>query len=110
MILAIVTEVFPALLELPDERQNFIMETIYWAFQNSQREVAELGLDITREILARVKKLALSGSGLVKQTAQNFYQKYFVGILEHVFAVLTDKSQVQMLGKGLHVPLDSNLL
>lgn len=37
------TEVFSSLLRLPEERLEFILEAIYWAFQNSQREVAELG-------------------------------------------------------------------
>lgn len=74
------------------------METIYWAFQNSQREVAELGLEITKEILIRTKRMALSDNDVQQQTAQAFYQNHFVGILEHVFAVLTDKNQVQLLG------------
>lgn len=49
-------------------------------------------MEILRELLIKVAETEN------KESAQAFYQKYFMQILEHVLSVVTDHNQVPFIG------------
>mmetsp|Transcript_24882 Transcript_24882/g.80999 ORF Transcript_24882/g.80999 Transcript_24882/m.80999 type:complete len:1099 (+) Transcript_24882:98-3394(+) len=71
---------FPALLQGAD---NFtlIIESIKWAFKHTERTVAETGLHTLLELLQNVQASTVMNA---------FYVQYYLGLLQDVFAVLTD--------------------
>lgn len=71
---------FPALLT---ESNNFtlIIESIKWAFKHTERNVAETGLHTLLELLQNVQASPVMNA---------FYVQYYLGLLQDVFAVLTD--------------------
>jgi len=83
---------FEVLVTLTDEMFQMIIQSIVWAFKHSMRNVAEIGIEILREMLNKLSMLP------DKNQQQIFYQKYFITILEHVLGVLTDSNQVQFIG------------
>ncbi|KAH7666442.1 Importin-beta N-terminal domain containing protein, partial [Aphelenchoides avenae] len=85
---------FNHMISLPDETFGLFIQAVVWAFKHSMRNVAELGFEILREILKKVDALSTTDGA----TAQTFYQKYFMTILEHVLSVVTDHNQVPFVG------------
>ena len=71
---------FPALLT---DQGNFtlIIESIKWAFKHTERNVADTGLNTLLELLQNIQQSAFSNA---------FHQQYYLGLLQDVFAVLTD--------------------
>ena len=50
------------------------------------RDVAEIGLEILLKLLQNVREN--------QEAAQSFYQIYYIEIMQHVFAVVTDTSHI----------------
>uniref|UniRef100_A0A1I7X0G7 CRM1_C domain-containing protein n=1 Tax=Heterorhabditis bacteriophora TaxID=37862 RepID=A0A1I7X0G7_HETBA len=88
---ALTQECFPVFLGLPTEQLSYIIDAVVWAFQHSMRNVAEIGLDILKEILAKVAVLP-------EEQSQSFYKAFYMQILQHVLAVVADSSQVHVAG------------
>ena len=55
------------------------------------RNVAEMGLDILKDMLAKVAQQP-------EDTRQPFYKNFYMTILQHVLAVVADSNQVQVAG------------
>lgn len=91
LVLSLVTECFPVFMEMPPEDLGTVIDAVVWAFQHTMRNVAEIGLDILKELLARV-------STEKDEVAQPFYQRYYIDLLKHVLAVACDSSQVHVAG------------
>jgi len=75
---------FPALLTIPQPQFKLVLDSIIWAFKHTMRNVADTGLNILYQLLQNISQ--------VDQAAQQFYQLYFIDILQHVFSVVTDTS------------------
>lgn len=91
LILSLSQECFPVFLAMPTEQLQYIIDAVVWAFQHSMRNVAEIGLDILKDMLSKVGTLPESDS-------QPFYKRFYMQILQHVLAVVADSSQVQVAG------------
>ncbi|KAG0255895.1 Karyopherin transporter [Mortierella polycephala] len=76
---------FPALLLLPAPQLKLIMDSVVWAFKHTMRDIADMGLTICLEI---INNFAASDSGVANQ----FYQAYFLSLLNDIFYVLTDNN------------------
>ncbi len=50
------------------------------------RDVAEIGLEILLKLLQNIREH--------EEAAQIFYQTYYIDIMQHVFAVVTDSSHI----------------
>lgn len=77
---------FPALLQIQGPQFKLILDSIIWSFKHTMRDVAEIGLEILLKLLQNVKEH--------EEAAQSFYQAYYIDIMQHVFAVVTDTSHV----------------
>ncbi|XGW05720.1 hypothetical protein V3C99_016238 [Haemonchus contortus] len=91
LIHALTVECFQVFLALPPEQLSYIIDAVVWAFQHSMRNVAEIGLDILKDMLDRVEFLP-------REQSQPFYKRFYMQILQHVLAVVADSSQVHVAG------------
>lgn len=60
------------------------MDSVVWAFKHTMRIVADIGLNI---LLTLLQKFAIND-----QAGNQFFQTYFLDILQHIFSVVTDTS------------------
>ncbi|KAF9432539.1 Karyopherin transporter, partial [Entomortierella beljakovae] len=115
LVRAINYHCFPALMKLPPTQLRLIMDSVVWAFKHTMRDIADTGLNICLEVINN-----FSDSDVT--TANQFYQAYFLNILNDIFYVLTDnnhksgfKLQSQVLARmfllvesgAVHAPLFS---
>lgn len=75
---------FENLFNLDQTLQKHVVDSIIWAFKHTERSIAETGLEILDKLLANVEASP-------DNFAQVFYQNYFLGLLEDVLYVLTDR-------------------
>ncbi|KAG9304016.1 hypothetical protein G9A89_005926 [Geosiphon pyriformis] len=94
---------FDALLTLPPAQFKLIMDSIVWAIKHTMRDIADIGLFICLELLNNVSNQDIN-------TANMFYQQYFLCLLQDVFFVLTDtdhksgfKMQSMVLARMFHL-------
>ncbi|KAI0262870.1 CRM1 C terminal-domain-containing protein [Gloeopeniophorella convolvens] len=74
---------FSALPTLPAEQFSLFMSSVGWAIKHTQRDVAELGLQISHRLLADFAEMDNS-------IAKPFYEQYYLSIIQDTFFVLTD--------------------
>ncbi|TKR60906.1 hypothetical protein L596_028087 [Steinernema carpocapsae] len=82
---------FPVFISIPSEEFRLVLEADVWALQHQMRDVAEIGVEIMKEVLTKVALLDV-------QVKQGFYSTYFMYLLEQVLAIATDRNQVQIVG------------
>ncbi|KAG0358687.1 Karyopherin transporter [Gamsiella multidivaricata] len=85
MVKAITQFCFPALLKLPPAQLQLIMDSVVWAFKHTMRDIADMGLSICVDI---INNFASSDPAVANQ----FYQTYFLNLLNDIFFVLTDNN------------------
>lgn len=90
---------FPALLKLDGRQFKFVIDSCMWASKHDNREVENTGLSMCIELMDNMAESD-------PQTANMFFQQFFVPILQDVFFVLTDsdhkagfKSQSMLLAR-----------
>jgi len=74
---------FSALKRMGGEVFKLIIHSIIIAFKNKMRNISEIGLNITQELLQQINTDT-------SEVANSFYQTYFLHLLTDVFHVLTD--------------------
>lgn len=57
------------------------MNSVVWAFKHLERNISDTGLSILFELLKNMEH---------SEVSQQFYQTYFLSLLQDVFVVLTD--------------------
>ncbi len=77
---------FPALLAIQPPQFKLVLDSIIWSFKHTMRDVADIGLEILLKLLQNVREH--------EEAAQSFYQSYYLEIMQHVFAVVTDTSHI----------------
>jgi exportin-1 len=77
---------FSALIQIPGPQFKLVLDSIIWAFKHTMRDVAEIGLEILLKLLQNIREH--------EEAAQGFYQAYYIEIMQHVFAVVTDTSHI----------------
>lgn len=77
---------FPALLAIQPPQFKIVLDSIIWSFKHTMRDVADIGLEILLKLLQNVREH--------EEAAQGFYQTYYLEIMQHVFAVVTDTSHI----------------
>ncbi|KAI0518198.1 CRM1 C terminal-domain-containing protein [Xylaria bambusicola] len=84
LLRAINLHCFPALLKLDNRQFKFVIDACMWASKHDNRDVEGAGLNMCLELVSNIaEKTDL-------QTANAFFQQFFVTILQDVFFVLTD--------------------
>ncbi len=81
--------IYTALLQIPGPQFKLVLDSIIWAFKHTMRDVAEIGLEILLKLLQNIREH--------DEAAQGFYQAYYIEIMQHVFAVVTDTSHISGL-------------
>ncbi|KAK6109291.1 Exportin-1 [Brugia pahangi] len=92
-------ECFDVLISLPPEHFRLIVDAVVWAFKHTMRNVAEIGLDILKDMLTQF------GVHRDKERAQTFYKHFFMEILVHVLTVVTDSNQIKILGLSCYADI-----
>ncbi|KAI1318160.1 Karyopherin transporter [Mortierella claussenii] len=85
LVRAINLSCFPALMKLPPAQLRLIMDSVVWAFKHTMRDIADTGLNICLEV---INNFSASDPPIANQ----FYQAYFLNILNDIFYVLTDNN------------------
>ena len=75
---------FPALLKLDGRQFKFVIDSCMWASKHDNREVENTGLTMCIELMDNMAEQA------DPQISNQFFQQFFVTILQDVFFVLTD--------------------
>ncbi|KAK4049688.1 Karyopherin transporter [Microbotryomycetes sp. JL201] len=83
LLRAINVHCFQALLAIPPQMFKLVIDSIIWASKHHMRDIGDLGANITVEL---VDNIVAAGS----QTANGFFQAYYITILENCFFLLTD--------------------
>ncbi|KAI8365384.1 nuclear export factor CRM1 [Radiomyces spectabilis] len=103
LLRAINQQCFPALLELAPGQFKLIIDSIVWGFKHTMRDIADIGLQICKELIDNISRTDPSIAGA-------FYQSYYLSILQDIFFVLTDrdhksgfKGQTEILAQLFHL-------
>ena len=100
LLRAIATHCYAALMALPSARLKLLMDSIIWAIRHTERNVADMGLNL---LLVLLKSFDTA-----PDTASVFYQAYFLVLVQELFAVMTDTFHKP--GFRLHAQLLQHLL
>ncbi|KAI0479057.1 CRM1 C terminal-domain-containing protein [Xylariaceae sp. FL0804] len=84
LLRAINLHCFPALLKLDNRQFKFVIDACMWASKHDNRDVEGAGLNMCLELITNIAEKT------EQQTANAFFQQFFVTILQDVFFVLTD--------------------
>ncbi|KAF9585367.1 Karyopherin transporter, partial [Lunasporangiospora selenospora] len=85
LVRAITQCCFPALQKLPPAQLRLIVDSIVWAFKHTMRDIADIGLSICLELINNFTTCDTT-------TANQFYQTYYLNLMNDVFFVLTDNN------------------
>jgi len=81
LLRAVTSHCFRALFQLSPQHLKLVIDSIVWAFRHTERNVAEMGLNLLLELLNAFQ---------ASEFANQFYQNYQLTIMQEIFAVLTD--------------------
>ncbi|OAA63078.1 exportin-1 [Cordyceps fumosorosea ARSEF 2679] len=84
LLRAINLHCFPALLKLDNNQFKFVIDSCSWAFKHDNRDVEAAGLNMCLELITNIAEKTDSA------TANAFFQRFFVAILQDVLFVVTD--------------------
>ncbi|GBG24586.1 Exportin-1 [Hondaea fermentalgiana] len=87
---------FERLFDVPSDTQKNIIDAIVWAFKHTERNICETGLEICLRMLENV-------ASAPDNFSQNFYQQYFLSLLQEVLVVLTDRLHVSGFTMHCHI-------
>jgi exportin-1 len=73
-----------ALLKLDNNQFKFVIDSCSWAFKHDNRDVEAAGLNMCLELINNIAEKTDVA------TANAFFQRFFVNILQDVFFVVTD--------------------
>ncbi|KAF9438397.1 Karyopherin transporter [Entomortierella beljakovae] len=85
LVQAISQKCFQALIKLPAAQLRLIMDSVVWGFKHTMRDIADMGLSICLDIINQFAE----GDVII---ANQFYQGYFLNMLNDIFYVLTDNN------------------
>ncbi|THD21640.1 Exportin-1 [Fasciola hepatica] len=94
---AVNSHCFSALLALPTDKFKLILDSVIWAIKHTMRQVSETGLNILNTMLVNMSNAKI-------EQRQVFFKTFYMDILQHMFAVITDRSQTG------HLTLQSTIL
>lgn len=84
LLRAINLHCFPALLKLDNNQFKFVIDSCSWAFKHDNRDVEAAGLNMCLELINNIaEKTDIA-------TANAFFQRFFMTILQDVLFVVTD--------------------
>lgn len=83
LLTAINKTCFPALLTLPPAQFKLFSDSIVWGMKHTMRDIAEIALNLCLEVVNNF-------STADPQVSNQFFQQYFLSVLQDVFFVLTD--------------------
>ncbi|KAJ2590135.1 Karyopherin transporter [Coemansia sp. RSA 1722] len=98
---------FSALLNLSQDKFRFLIMSIMWGFKHTTRDVADLGLTITLELINNFNSND-------RAISDAFFQTYFIELLSEIIVVLSDNDhkgsfrlQCMVLARMIHL-VESN--
>jgi len=89
---AAIRNCFQLVVNLPEPLLTLIIQAVLWSMQHTIRSISELGISLIVELIVRLRDL------YPVETRQEFYRRYFMEILTHVIAVVSDYNQVPFVG------------
>lgn len=98
LLRAVVQHCFRAICALKPEQISLLVDSIVWAFRHTERNVAELGLNLLLELLNSIQK---------SEFVNAFYQKHCIQLVQEIVAAMTDSFHKP--GFKLHVSILQHL-
>lgn len=89
---AAIRNCFKLVVNLPDNLLTLIIQAVLWSLQHTIRSISEMGISLVVEIIVRLREL------YPVDVRQNFYRRFYMEILTHVVAIVTDYNQVPFVG------------
>ncbi|VDL99193.1 unnamed protein product [Schistocephalus solidus] len=86
LLQAVNAHCFSALLSLSTDKFKLILDSVIWAIKHTMRQVSETGLNILHTMLSN-----MANTSSLEQ--QMFFKNFYMDIMQHMFAVVTDRSQ-----------------
>jgi len=93
---AVVKHCFRSVMQMSPQQLKLIIDSTIWACRHTERNIAETGLNLLMDLLAQFAQ---------SEYATQFYQAFYVTILQEVFAIMTDsfhKPGFKMHARILH--------
>jgi exportin-1 len=81
LIQSILTHAFPAVLQLSAQECRLVVDSIVWAFQHLERNVADTGLTCLATLVDKISR---------SSDANTFFQTFYLRLINELFGVLTD--------------------
>ena len=81
LLRAVVQHCFRAICALSPEQISLLIDSIVWAFRHTERNVADLGLNLLLELLNSIQK---------SEFVNAFHQKHCVQLINEIVAAMTD--------------------
>mmetsp|Transcript_26089 Transcript_26089/g.42132 ORF Transcript_26089/g.42132 Transcript_26089/m.42132 type:complete len:1081 (+) Transcript_26089:326-3568(+) len=100
LLKALSTYSFERLFSIPQETQKQVINAIVWGFKHQDRNIAEIGLEILEKVL-------INTAAAPDSFSQNFYQQYYLSLLQDVLYVLTDR--LHKSGFNMHATILKHL-
>lgn len=75
--------IIAAFKRMQPEHFKLVVHSIVWAFKHTMRNISEIGLQITLELLQQINHDN-------SDVANSFYQSYFLYLLQDLLYILTD--------------------
>ncbi|VDK31878.1 unnamed protein product [Taenia asiatica] len=86
LLQAVNAHCFSALMTLTAEKFKLILDSVIWAIKHTMRQVSETGLNILHTMLSNL-------ASVNSPNQQLFFRNFYIEIMQHMFAVVTDRSQ-----------------
>ncbi|KAH8834801.1 Crm1-F1 [Flagelloscypha sp. PMI_526] len=83
LLRAINATCFPALLTIPPSTFKLFIQSIFWAFKHTMRDIADIGLNLCLELVNNF-------ADADPEVSNAFFSQFFVNIIQETFYVLTD--------------------
>jgi hypothetical protein len=100
LLRAITNHCFSTLFAMSPAQLRMVIDSIIWAFRHTERNVADTGLNLLLELLEMFSS---------SDVATQFYQTYYLQLMQEVFAVMTGECRqltvlLCLLGEELLMP------
>ncbi|KAK9807779.1 hypothetical protein WJX72_008954 [[Myrmecia] bisecta] len=96
LLRAITSHCFNTLFAMSPSQLKLVIDSIVWAFRHTERNIADTGLNLLRELLVGFEK---------SNFCTQFHQTYYLQLMREIFAVMTDtfhKPGFKMHARILH--------
>lgn len=84
---------FTALMELPQQDMDLVINCVIWAFKHTMPDVAETGLQVLFKLFNNFAHPQYSSLDI----SQQFFKTYYISMMTHILSIITDSTQASVI-------------